>query len=98
MLTTGAFIPQTVKTMRSGSADGLAWGYLVLLGLGIGLWLVHGLRIGDVALVLANGLTLVMIGLISWTKVRGASRESSARVGQSLEPGVPAANESRECW
>lgn len=78
LLTTGAFIPQTVKTMRSGSADGLAWGYLVLLGLGIGLWLIHGLRIGDVALVLANGCTLVMIGLITWTKATEVRRTNDA--------------------
>lgn len=74
LLTTGAFVPQTVKTMRAGSADGLAWGYLGLFGLGVGLWLVHGLRIGDVALALANGLTLVMIGLIAWTKATESRR------------------------
>jgi len=45
--TTGGFIPQTVTALRAGSAEGLAWGYLVLLGIGIGLWLIHGLRIGD---------------------------------------------------
>ena len=83
VLTTGAFIPQTVKTMRSGSADGLAWGYLVLLGLGISLWFIHGLRIGDVALTLANGLTLVMIGIIIWTKATGSRRERPVAVGST---------------
>jgi MtN3 and saliva related transmembrane protein len=78
VLTTGAFIPQTVRTMRRGSADDLAWGYLVLFGVGVGLWFLHGLRIADPALSLANGLTLVMIGLITWTKATGARRPVGA--------------------
>ena len=81
VLTTGAFVPQTLRTMRTGSADDLAWAYLVLFGMGIGLWFLHGLRIGDVALALANGLTLVMIGLIAWTKATGSRR------GRPLEAG-----------
>jgi len=95
VLTTGAFIPQTVKTMRSGSADGLAWGYLMLFGLGISLWFIHGLRIGDVALTLANGLTLVMVGLIIWTKATGPRRGSPGRrVCQPTNTGIVVADES----
>lgn len=97
VLTTGAFVPQTVKTMRSGAADGLAWGYLGLLGAGIGLWFVHGLRIGDLALVVANGLTLVMIGLISWTKATASRRRSPGRrVRQTFDPGIVVADEARQ--
>lgn len=81
LLTTGAFVPQTVKTMRAGSADDLAWGYLVLFGIGISLWFLHGLRIGDVALALANGITLMMIGLIIWTKATGSRRERPVEAG-----------------
>ena len=83
VLTTGAFIPQTIKTIRSGSADGLAWGYLVLLGIGISLWFIHGLRIDDLALTLANGLTLVMIGLIIWIKATGSRRQRPLEVGST---------------
>jgi MtN3 and saliva related transmembrane protein len=68
LLTTGAFVPQTLRTWRTRSADDLAWGYLGLFGLGVGLWLMYGLVQGDPALIAANGLTLVMVCAIATAK------------------------------
>jgi MtN3 and saliva related transmembrane protein len=69
LLTTGAFIPQTLRALRTRSTDDLAWGYLALFGIGVGLWLVYGLIKGDPALIVANGLTFVMVGVIAAAKV-----------------------------
>jgi len=69
LLTTGAFIPQTLRTLRTRSTDDLAWAYLGLFGLGIGLWLAYGLVMGDPALIAANGLTFLMVAVITAAKV-----------------------------
>lgn len=68
LLTTGAFVPQTLRALRTKSTDDLAWAYLALFGLGVGLWLAYGLVRRDPAIVAANGLTLVMVGVISAAK------------------------------
>jgi MtN3 and saliva related transmembrane protein len=69
LLTTGAFIPQTLRTLRTRSTDDLAWAYLGLFGLGVGLWLAYGLVMGDPALIAANGLTFLMVVVITAAKV-----------------------------
>jgi MtN3 and saliva related transmembrane protein len=69
LFTTGAFIPQMLRALRTRSTGDLAWGYLALFGTGVGLWMVYGLIKGDPALIVANGLTFVMVGVISAAKV-----------------------------
>jgi MtN3 and saliva related transmembrane protein len=69
LLTTGAFIPQMLRALRTRSTGDLSWGYLALFGTGVGLWLVYGLIKGDPALIVANGFTFVMVGVISAAKV-----------------------------
>jgi len=68
LLTTGAFVPQTLRTLRTRSTDDLAWAYLLLFGTGVGLWLAYGLVRRDPALIAANGLTFVMVAVIAGAK------------------------------
>ena len=68
LLTTGAFVPQVLRTLRTRSTNDLAWAYLVLLGTGVGLWLVYGLVRRDPALIAANGLTFAMVATITGVK------------------------------
>ncbi len=57
--TTVAFIPQAVKTLQTRhTADISFWMYL-LLNIGVLLWLVYGILLGDLALILANGITVI---------------------------------------
>ena len=69
-LTTAAFVPQAVKTFRTGKADDFAWGWLVMLIAGLFLWLVYGLLKGDVAIISANAVTLTLVLSIAVVKVR----------------------------
>lgn len=57
-LTTGAFFPQVVKTWRAKSAEDVSLVTFGALCCGVFLWLVYGLLIGDLAIILANGITL----------------------------------------
>lgn len=59
--TMSAFVPQAVKTYRSGSAADLSAGTYALLTGGAVLWLAYGLSIGDVPVVLTNAVTLVLL-------------------------------------
>ena len=69
-LTTAAFLPQTVRTLRSGSARDLSLAMLLLLMAGIVLWLAYGVLAGLPAVALANGATLALTLPILWVKLR----------------------------
>ena len=61
LFTTASFVPQVVKTWRSGSSSDLSLGMYSLFAVGIMLWLVYGVMIRDLPVVLANGITLVLV-------------------------------------
>src|SRR5207248_3593590 len=56
--TTVSFLPQVVRTFRTGSAKDMSWGWLSLFGAGVGGWLAYGLVGRDVAIIVANATTL----------------------------------------
>jgi len=58
ILTSIAALPQVVKTIKTGSTRDLSLWQPALLSVGVALWLVYGLQIGDVPLVVMNILPL----------------------------------------
>ena len=60
-LTTFAFVPQVVKTWRTKSAEDLSVGTMSMICTGVFLWLLYGLLIGDVPIIAANAVTLVLV-------------------------------------
>ncbi|RZS87030.1 MtN3 and saliva related transmembrane protein [Motilibacter rhizosphaerae] len=65
-LTTGAWLPQLLRTWRRGSAEDISWPYLLVFGSGVVGWLVYGVLQRDVAICAANGLTLALLsGLVA---------------------------------
>ncbi|HIK19780.1 MAG TPA: SemiSWEET transporter [Synechococcus sp. M44_DOE_062] len=73
-LTTASFFPQAWKTWRSQRADDFSWSYLLLFGMGILMWDLYGLLRRDAAILLANTITLALVGVIILTKLRTLSR------------------------
>jgi MtN3 and saliva related transmembrane protein len=59
--TTASFVPQVVKTWRSGSSADLSLGMYSLFTVGIVLWLVYGVLIRDLPIILANVITLLLV-------------------------------------
>jgi MtN3 and saliva related transmembrane protein len=59
-LTTLALIPQVVKTWRLKKAKDISLGMYILSTAGISMWLAYGLLVGDVPLIFANALSLVL--------------------------------------
>jgi MtN3 and saliva related transmembrane protein len=68
--TTIAFVPQLVKTWKTRSTADISLGMFLVLVIGIILWLAYGILLGDVPLIVANGITLVLAGIILVFKLR----------------------------
>lgn len=69
MLTTLSFLPQVVKTWRTGRAGDFSWIWISGFGAGLALWFFYGLALGSVPIVGANAITLslvLMIALVKW--------------------------------
>lgn len=60
-LTTAAYVPQVVKTWRSGSSADLSLGTFSMLTSGITAWLAYGILIGDLPIIAANVVTLGLV-------------------------------------
>jgi len=69
-LTTVAFTPQVVKAWRSRSTRDISLGMYLVLATGIVLWLIYGLMIGDAPLIFANAVTLLLVSIILYCKIR----------------------------
>jgi len=63
-LTTVAFLPQVLKTWRRQSAEDLSMGTFGTFFVGVICWLAYGILIGDLPIILANVVTLVLAGAI----------------------------------
>jgi MtN3 and saliva related transmembrane protein len=69
-LTTIAYAPQAIKTWRTRSTGDISLGMFALMVTGVALWLVYGVMIGDLPLILGNGMTLSLSGAILVLKLR----------------------------
>jgi len=70
LCTTAAFLPQVIKTLRSRSTRDISLGMFLVFTIGVALWLTYGLFVGDLPLILANGVTLVLAAAILVLKLR----------------------------
>lgn len=68
-LTTISFVPQVIKTWRSGSADDLSLGMFSIFTVGITLWLIYGLWIGALPLIVSNVITLGLASTLLFFKL-----------------------------
>ncbi|MFO1210479.1 MAG: SemiSWEET transporter [Amaricoccus sp.] len=70
VLTTLAFLPQVIQTWRARSAGNLNLPMLVLMTVGILLWLAYGFGTGQLPVIVANGITLLLVGVLLGLKLR----------------------------
>ena len=70
ILTTLAFVPQAVKTLRSRDTSGISLGMYVVFILGVACWFGYGLVLGSWPMILANAVTFVLAALILALKLR----------------------------
>jgi MtN3 and saliva related transmembrane protein len=75
--TTGSWIPQAIKTIRSHSANDFSWGYLILFSSGVALWAIYGVLRHDAAIMGANFITLAFLLPMFIVKVRERTHDVS---------------------
>jgi len=70
LLTTLAFVPQALKTIRTRDTRGLSlWIYAIFTS-GIALWFAYGVAIGSWPIILANAVTFLLAASILLLKLR----------------------------
>ncbi len=70
LLTTSAFIPQVIKTIREKDTKSLSLTMYVILTAGLLLWLTYGILIKDWALIIANSITGILALIILVAKIK----------------------------
>ena len=70
LVTTAANLPQVWKTYRNKSGEGLSFRMLLMLGIGVGLWLVYGIMSKSLPLIVTNALVLLLILLLLGMKLK----------------------------
>ncbi|MBL7861537.1 MAG: SemiSWEET family sugar transporter [Cyclobacteriaceae bacterium] len=68
--TTIAFLPQVIKTWKSGSAKDLSLGMFSFFCFGVLLWLIYGIMVGDIPVIVANLLTLILASSLLFFKLK----------------------------
>jgi MtN3 and saliva related transmembrane protein len=67
--TTAANLPQLKKAWTTGQTDDLSLKTLLLFGSGLTLWIVYGVFQQDVVIILANGVSLLILSALLYLKL-----------------------------
>lgn len=77
-LTTGAYVPQAVKTWRTRRTGDLSLSMFTMVFLGTVSWLVYGILKDDLPIILANTITLGTSFIILYFKLREVMEQRKA--------------------
>ena len=69
ILTTSAFLPQLIKTLKTKKADDVSLTTLVMFIIGVLSWMIYGYKISSTPVLIANLITLILNILILISKV-----------------------------
>jgi len=70
ILTSMAFVPQALKTIKTKSTHGLSLGMYLIFSVGLICWLVYGIYLQDIPIILANTITLIFALTILFLKIK----------------------------
>ena len=68
--TTVSYIPQLKKCWETRQAGDLSLSMFLILGAGIGLWVVYGVLMSDLVITIANCVSLTLLGGLLYFKCR----------------------------
>ena len=68
--TTGAYVPQVLRVWRTRSTKDISLNTFAVLVTGLTLWLVYGFWRGEIPLIAANSVTLLLASTILYLKLR----------------------------
>ena len=70
IFTTLSYVPQLYKCWKNGSAGDLSLYMYLVLGAGLALWVIYGIVQSDPVIIIANGVSLVLLNTIVVFKIR----------------------------
>lgn len=70
ILTTSAYMPQAYKIWKTRSTDSISLSMYIVMFFGILFWLIYSFLIKRPPLILANTLSLIMISMILYFKLK----------------------------
>lgn len=65
-----SWLPQAVRTIRTRDTEALSLASNLLVLATVGLWFAYGVALGALPLIAANGISLVLVGIIVVMKLR----------------------------
>ena len=75
ILTTASFVPQVIKTLRSGQTRDISLAMWLSFCAGVALWLVYGIMLEAWPIIATNAPTLALAGTILVIKLRNMRKE-----------------------
>ena len=75
-LTTLAFVPQVVKTVKTQSTDDISLIMFLMFNVGIVLWLIYGIILENTPIIFANVVTGSLAMVILGYKIRNTVKKS----------------------
>ena len=69
VLTTAAFLPQLIKTLKTKKADDVSLITLIMFIIGVLCWIIYGYKISSTPILIANLITLLLNLLILISKI-----------------------------
>ena len=69
ILTTAAFLPQLIKTLKTKKAEDVSLVTLIMFICGVGSWIVYGFAISSLPVVIANIITFILNSFILIFKI-----------------------------
>lgn len=63
LLTTGAFLPQILKTIKTKDTKSISLSMYIVYVTGVLIWFVYGIMLGEIAIIITNIFSL-LFGLI----------------------------------
>jgi MtN3 and saliva related transmembrane protein len=79
VLSTSSFLPQALRVLRTRDTQAISLAMYALFTTGVALWGIWGLILVQWPVVIANGITLVLAGLILTLKVRDVMAQRKAK-------------------
>ena len=76
VLTTAAFLPQLIKTLKTKKADDVSLVTLIMFIIGVLCWIFYGYKISSIPILLANLITFFLNFLILISKIYFSKSQS----------------------
>lgn len=83
ILTTCSFLPQVIKTAKTKKVRDISLKMYMIMSVGITLWLLYGFFVSSLPIMMANGVSLLLVATIVIMKLK-YERNDKRRYGAKM--------------